>query len=70
MAGKFSRNKIATRVQISVVAPNTGKTLKVIPRPITKANFIGLNPCFNNLVIGGSILFLKLMGFSIKIIID
>ena len=32
-----------------VVAPNTGKMLKVIPSAITNDNLTGLNPCFNNL---------------------
>ena len=49
IVGKFRLNNIDTRVQMRVVAPNTGKMLKVIPSAITNDNLTGLNPCFNNL---------------------
>jgi len=49
MAGKFRLNIIDIKVQIRVVVPNIGKTLKVIPRAITNDNLKGLNPCLNNL---------------------
>jgi hypothetical protein len=49
MAGKIRLNNIDIKVQISIVVPNTGKMLKVIPKEITIDNLTGLNPCINNL---------------------
>jgi hypothetical protein len=55
----FNWNKIATKEQIIVVVPNTGKILRTTPRAITKANFVGLSPCFNKLDKGETIFSLK-----------
>ena len=55
----FNWNISATKEQIRVVVPNTGKILKITPRVITKASFFGLSPCFNKLDKGVTIFSLK-----------
>ena len=56
----FNWNKRATKEQIRVVVPNTGKILRTTPRAITKANFFGLSPCLNKLDKGETIFSLKI----------